>query len=56
MACSDIHNSPAVYKKSRPTPPEEADERLSALPPSLRKHFLDSMQHNKKMLEELAEM
>ena len=56
MACSDIRNSPAVYKKSRPATPEDADERLSALPPSLRKHFLDSMQHNKEMLEELSEM
>jgi hypothetical protein len=36
--------------------PEEADERLSALPPSMRKHFLESMKHNKEMLEELAEM
>jgi hypothetical protein len=56
MVCSDIHNGPAVCTKSRTTTPEEADERLSALPPSLRKHFLDSMQHNKDMLEELAQM
>jgi len=36
--------------------PEEANERLSALPPSLRKHFLKSMQHNEEILEELAKM
>ncbi len=56
MVCSDIQNGPAVRVKSRPMTPEEADERLSALPPSMRKHFLESMQHNKEMLEELAEM
>lgn len=56
MVCSDTHNGPAVCIKPRHMTPEEADERLSALPPSLRKHFLESMQHNKEMLEELAKM
>ena len=32
------------------------DERLSALSPSERKHFLDSVACHKDMLEELAKM
>jgi len=32
------------------------EERLSALSPSERKHFLESVKYNKDMLEELAKM
>lgn len=56
IVCSDIHDGPEARIKSRSLTPKEVEERLSALPPSLRKHFLESMQHNKEMLEELAGM
>ena len=56
MACSDIYNGPTESIKPRRMTPEEANERLNALPPSLRKHFLESMQYNKEILEELAKM
>ncbi len=57
MMCSDTYNGSSVVFIR---PPREAykgaDARLNALPPCLRKHFLESVQDNKEMLEELAKM
>jgi hypothetical protein len=56
MVCSDIFGDAAVTMR----PPSESlmptEERLSALSPSERKHFLESVAYHKDMLEELAKM
>ena len=54
--CSDTHSGPVISVKPQHEAHEAADARLNALPPSLRKHFLESVQDNKEMLEELAKM
>ena len=56
MACSDINEGVLVSTKSPGTSLMPTEERLSALSPSLRKHFLESVQYNREMLEELAKM
>lgn len=50
MVCSDTCvGTPCKTAK-------DTEDRLSALPPSLRKHFLESLSYNKELLEELASM
>jgi hypothetical protein len=56
MVCSDVFDRPAVCVREPCKTHEKAEDRLSALSPSLRKHFIESVQYNKEMLEELAEM
>jgi hypothetical protein len=55
MVCSDMYEAPVAMRPPS-APSVSAKERLSALSPSLRKHFLESVQYNREMLEELAKM
>jgi hypothetical protein len=53
--CSDLFdNSTACV--NMPRKPRSAEDSLSALPPSLRKHFLESVDYNRELLEDLASM
>jgi len=52
--CSDIFGEGTVSMK-KPSSYLPPGERLSALSPSERKHFLDSFTYNKDMLVELAD-
>lgn len=54
MVCSDMFEDSAVYMKSPRTSLMSTEERLSALSPSERKHFLESIAYHKDMLAELA--
>jgi hypothetical protein len=56
MVCSDIYESPVVPMRPPNVSLVSAEERLSALSPSERKHFLESVAYHKDMLEELAKM
>jgi hypothetical protein len=56
MVCSDILDSVAVSIKPSGGYLVPTDGRLSALSPSERKNFLDSVACHKDMLEELAKM
>jgi len=53
MVCSDINEGTMMSRKPLSA---AVEERLSALSPSERKHFLESVKYNKDMLEELAKM
>jgi hypothetical protein len=53
MVCSDINEGTIVSTKPLSV---AVEERLSALSPSERKHFLESVKYHKDMLEELAKM
>jgi hypothetical protein len=55
MVCSDMYEAPAAMKTPS-VPSVSTEDRLNALSPSLRKHFLESVQYNREMLEELAEI
>jgi hypothetical protein len=50
-----MYEAPSVAR-SPSVPSVSPEDRLSALSPSLRKHFLESVQYNREMLEELAEI
>jgi hypothetical protein len=56
MVCSDTYEGVLVPRKSPGTSLMPIEERLSALSPSERKHFLESVAHHKGMLVELAKM
>ena len=56
MVCSDKIEGVSVQTKSPGRSLMPAEERLSSLSPIERKHFLESVAHNKDMLEELAKM
>jgi hypothetical protein len=56
MVCSDKIEGVSVPTKSPGTSLMPAEERLSALSPIERKHFLKSVAYHKDMLEELAKM
>jgi hypothetical protein len=56
MVCSDVYDGVFVPMKSPGAPLMPVEERLSALSPSERKHFLESVAYHKDMLVELAKM
>ena len=56
MVCSDIIEGAAVAMRPPSGPLVSTEERLSALSPSERKHFLESVAYHKDMLVELAKM
>jgi len=56
MECSDTCESTVVPMRRPSVSPVPTEERLSALSPSERKHFLESVAYHKDMLEELAKM
>lgn len=56
MVCSDTNEGVLVSAKSPGTSLMPIEERLSALSPIERKHFLESVAYHKDMLEELAKM
>ncbi len=56
MVCSDTHEGPVVPIRSPGVSLMPIEERLSALSPSERKHFLESIAYHRDMLEELAKM
>ena len=53
MVCSDVYEGAMVPMKSPGASLMLAEERLSALSPSERQHFLDSVAYHKNMLVEL---
>lgn len=56
MVCSDMCEGPVVPMRTPGASLVSTEERLSALSPSERKHFLDSFAYHKDMLVELAKM
>ena len=56
MVCSDTYEGPVVPMRSSGVSLVSTEERLSALSPSERKHFLESLAYHKDMLVELAKM
>jgi len=54
MVSSDICEGPAVPMRTPSASLVSTEERLSALLPSERKHFLESVAYHKNMLVELA--
>ena len=56
MVCSDMLEGVAVPMRPSGEYLVPTEERLSALSPSERKHFLDSVAYHKDMLVELAKM
>ena len=56
MTCSDTIKGAAVAIRSPRESLVPIEERLSALSPSERKHFLESVAYHKEMLVELAKM
>jgi hypothetical protein len=56
MVCSDIYDGPVTPMISHGVSLVPTEERLSALSPSDREHFLESVAYHKDMLVELAKM
>ena len=56
MICSDTIEGAAVAIRPPGGSLVSTEERLSALSPSERKHFLESVAYHKDMLVELAKM
>jgi hypothetical protein len=55
MICSDAYDGVLVPIKSPGASLMPVEERLSALSPSERQHFLESVAYHKTMLVELAD-
>jgi hypothetical protein len=55
MVCSDMYEAPAAMSPPR-VPPVSTEEGLSALSPSLRKHFLASINRNREAFAALAKL
>ena len=56
MVCSDIFEGATMAMRPHGGVLVPTEKRLSALSPSERKHFLESVAYHKDMLEELAKM
>jgi len=55
MVCSDAYDG-AMVPRPQDVSLMSTEERLSALSPSEREHFLESVAYHKDMLVELAKM
>jgi hypothetical protein len=56
LACSDVSEDTTTLIRLSGVSLVSTEERLSALSPSERKNFLESVAYHKDMLEELAKM
>jgi hypothetical protein len=56
LVCSDVYEGTMAPMKLSGVSLVSTEERLSALSPSERKNFLESVAYHKDMLEELAKM
>ena len=56
LACSDVSEDTTTLIRLSDVSLVSTEERLSALSPSERNNFLESVAHHKDMLEELAKM
>jgi len=56
MVCSDVYDGVMVPMRPHGVSLMAVEERLSALSPSEREHFLESVAYHKDMLIEFAKM
>jgi hypothetical protein len=56
MVCADMYKGEAMAMRPSSGSLVPTKERLSALSPSERKHFLESVAYHKEMLVKLAKM
>ena len=56
LVCSDVNGDTTAPMRLSGVSLVPTEERLSALSPSERKNFLESVAYHKDMLEELAKM
>ena len=54
MVCSDMFDSSTACVRVPSKTARDAEDRLSALPPSLRGHVLNNLKRDKALLEKLA--